>query len=219
MSDKDILQNKYNELRSICKYYIDAYIALYQLKTEKAEELNSIYKMLKTELIDSKKYHPQNIIKDILRIIPFNNRYTKSYLTLAKLISDDYQVTKVNNIPIASNYLFYKEYGIKLDKSHDFEENKLKNLNILSENTIYRSIMYNDLERFITFTETEDFDKNQKLISNLFPNYSPGYSLLELCSYYGAVDCFKLLISKFNSAITQICLEFSFFRRKQRDHE
>ncbi|EAX93805.1 hypothetical protein TVAG_054100 [Trichomonas vaginalis G3] len=55
MSDQDVHPSKYNKLRSICKYCIDSYIALYQLKTENEEELKSIYKMIKTELIDSNK--------------------------------------------------------------------------------------------------------------------------------------------------------------------
>ncbi|EAY00140.1 hypothetical protein TVAG_330690 [Trichomonas vaginalis G3] len=48
MSDLDVDPNEYNKLRSIYKYYIDSYIALHQLKTDKEEELNKIYKMIKT---------------------------------------------------------------------------------------------------------------------------------------------------------------------------
>ena len=105
MSDKAIPPNKYSELRSIYKHYIDSYIALYQLKTDK-EELKDIYKMIKTELIDSKKYPPNNIMEDILNIIPYNNRYTKSYLTLAKLIYDEYHVKEVNKVFYISSFLF-----------------------------------------------------------------------------------------------------------------
>ena len=122
MSDQINHPKKYSELRNIFKYYIDSYTTLYQLKTENTEELNSIYKMIKTELIDSNKYLPKIIIKDILNIIPYNNRYTKSYLLLAKLISDEYHIKEVNKITTISNFLFYKEYGIKLDKSDDFEK-------------------------------------------------------------------------------------------------
>ncbi|EAX99259.1 hypothetical protein TVAG_112750 [Trichomonas vaginalis G3] len=70
--------------------------------------------------------------------------------------------------------------------------------------------MYNDLERFISFTEREGFDKDQRLQSKLYPHIYETYSLLELCCYHGAVDCFKLLRTKFNSEITQTCLVFSF---------
>ncbi|EAX92759.1 hypothetical protein TVAG_373580 [Trichomonas vaginalis G3] len=173
--------SKYNELRSIYKYYIDLYIELFQLKTENEEELNSIYKKIKTELIDSKNHLPRNVIRDVLNIIPYNNRYVKSYLVLAELISKDYHITVVTKIPIISNYLFNKEYGIKLDKSQYFNDDTLENLDIHSENTIYRAIMYNDKERFIPFTERDGFDKDQKLKSKLYPYSDFGYSLLELC--------------------------------------
>ncbi|EAX94598.1 hypothetical protein TVAG_135050 [Trichomonas vaginalis G3] len=54
--------------------------------------------------------------------------------------------------------------------------------------------MYNDLERFISFTEREGFDKDQLILSSLYP-YNCDFSLLELCCYHGAVDCFKLLLT------------------------
>ncbi|EAX97027.1 hypothetical protein TVAG_315290 [Trichomonas vaginalis G3] len=210
MSDQDINPNKYSELRSTYKYYIDSYSALYQLKTDKEEELNDIYKMIKTELIDSKKYPPNNIMEDILNIIPYNNRYTKSYLTLAKLIYDEYHVKEVNKVFYISSFLFYNEYGIKLIKSENFVEINYENMDIHKEDTIYRAIMYNDKEKFISFTEIEGFNKNVRLTSRIFQKFQSSYSLLELCCYYGAVDCFKFLRTKFNSEITQKCLELSF---------
>ncbi|EAY10232.1 hypothetical protein TVAG_118840 [Trichomonas vaginalis G3] len=210
MSEQDIHPSKYNKLRSIYKYYIDSYLALYQLKTENEEELKSIYKMIKTELIDSKIYLAKIAIKDILDIIPYNNRYTKSYLFLAKLISDDYHVTEVRSVATISRILFYKEYGIKLDKSIDYDQFNSENRDIHTENTVYRAIMYNDKEKFIYFIESEGFDKDQKLESDLYPEYYGGLSLLELCCYHGAVDCFKLLRTKFKSEITDVCLVFSF---------
>ncbi|EAY01102.1 ankyrin repeat protein, putative [Trichomonas vaginalis G3] len=223
MSEQDVNSTKYSEVRSIFKYDIDIYNALYQLKTENEDDLNSIYKLIKTELIDSKKYPPVKVMKDILDIIKYNNRYTKSYLTLAKLISDDYHVTEVNNLEHISNLLFYKEYGIKLDKFRDFGEFNLKNLSIHTENTIYKAIMNNDIKAFIQFTEREGFNKDQRVLSHLYPlerkiypfYYITGFSLLELCCYHGAVDCFKLLRTKLQSEITQICLKFSFLGRNQ----
>ncbi|EAY07718.1 hypothetical protein TVAG_117990 [Trichomonas vaginalis G3] len=202
--------NRYSEFRSDYNYHIEIYNALYQLKTVSEEELNSIYKKIKNKLIDSKKYFPKCIIRDILQIIPYNNRYTKSYLKLAKLISDDYQVIEVNNIPTISNYLFYKEYGIKLDKSSDFGKMTQDDLDIHAKFPLFKSIMDNDLGVFISFTEREGFDENKKLVSNLYPDSGKGYSLLELCCYHGAVDCFKFLRTKYDSEITQTCLQLSF---------
>ena len=74
--------------------------------------------------------------------------------------------------------------------------------------------MYNDLERFIQSTENDGFDKDQTLKSDLYP-LDRRFSLLELCCYYGAVDCFKLLRSKFKSEISYTCLEFSFLGGNQ----
>ncbi|EAY06190.1 hypothetical protein TVAG_099010 [Trichomonas vaginalis G3] len=125
-----------SELRSIYKYYIDAYVALYQLKTEK-EELNTIYKMIKTELLKSMKYLPKNIIRDILDFIPYNNRYTKSYLSPVKCIFDDFHVTDVNNVEDISSFLFYKEYGIKLYKNDNLKEFESVNLDIQTEKAIF----------------------------------------------------------------------------------
>ncbi|EAX99994.1 hypothetical protein TVAG_028990 [Trichomonas vaginalis G3] len=215
MSGLDLHPSKYCKLRSIYKYYIDSYNALYQLKTKKEDELNKIYKMIKTELIDSKKHHPQIIIRDVLNIIPYNNRYTKSYLYLAKLISDEYHVKDVKNVELVSNFLFYKEYGIKLDKFGDFEKINSEYLDIHKEDTIYEAIMDNDIISFISFTERDGFDKDQKLESDLYPHSKKEYSLLELCCYHGAVDCFKFLRTKFDSKITKKCLEFSFLGRNQ----
>ncbi|EAY06402.1 hypothetical protein TVAG_403590 [Trichomonas vaginalis G3] len=210
MSDQDNHPNKFSELRNINKYYIDSYIALYQLKTTNEEELNRIYKMIKTVLIDSKKYPPKKLIGDILDIIPYNNRYAKSYLFLAKLLYDEYHVEEVNNHIFVSKFLFYKEYGIILDKYFDFGEFDFKNLDIHTEDTIYRAIMNDDKERFIAFTGIDGFDQDQKLISRVYPYSNKGYSLLELCCYHGAVDCFKLLRTDCDSEITETCLAFSF---------
>ncbi|EAX92101.1 hypothetical protein TVAG_226010, partial [Trichomonas vaginalis G3] len=206
MSNQDIRPDKYNELRSVNKNYIDSYAALYQLKTENEEDLSSIYKMIKTELIDSKKCRPAYLVKDILDIIPYNNRYTKSYLKLAKFIIDDFHVTTVLDIPTLSVYLFDEEYGIKLGKT---EETK-QLLKPFLENPIFRAIMNNNIEAFIAITEREGFDKDQELHSYLYPPNTRGYSLLELCCYHGAVDCFKFLRTKFNSRVTDTCLELSF---------
>ncbi|EAY03816.1 hypothetical protein TVAG_454550 [Trichomonas vaginalis G3] len=215
MSGKDIQSNKYSELRSTHKDYIDSYIALYRLKTEKEEELNSIYKMIRSALIDSKKHLPKNIIRDILNIIQYNNRYAKSYLYLAKRISDDYNVKQVSSIPPISNFLFYNEYGITLDKSENVENINKRDLDIYSEKTIYKAIMDNDKERFIQFIESGNHYKDQRLNNILYPETYKGYSLLELCCYHGSVDCFKLLRTNFKSEITQTCLEFSFLGRNQ----
>ncbi|EAY03359.1 hypothetical protein TVAG_398840 [Trichomonas vaginalis G3] len=66
------------------------------------------------------------------------------------------------------------------------------------------------LKRFIAFTEREEYNENQKFPNKLYPFNNKGYSLLEICCYHGAVDCFKFLRTNFDSEITQTCLKFSF---------
>ena len=185
--------NEYSKLRSDYKYYIDSCNAIYRLNTEKDGEINSIYNLIKTELIDSKKHYVQTIIRNVLNAIPYNNRYTKSYLKLAKLIYDNNEVKGVNNID-----------------TDGFKERELNYIDIHSENSIYKAIMNNDIENLICFIEREEFDQDQKLISTLYPYSQDGYSLLELCCYHGAVDCFKILRTDCDSEITQKCLELSF---------
>ncbi|EAY22768.1 ankyrin repeat protein, putative [Trichomonas vaginalis G3] len=80
----------------------------------------------------------------------------------------------------------------------------------MEENTIYSSIMRDDIKSFISFTEREGFDENIKLKREIFPFSWNGFTLLELCCYYGSDDCFKFLRTKFNSKITYTCLCFSF---------
>ncbi|EAY08430.1 hypothetical protein TVAG_354890 [Trichomonas vaginalis G3] len=196
MSEQDIHPNKFIELRSIYKYHIDSYNALYQLKTDKEEELKQIYKKIKTKLIDSKKYTPKRIMEDILNIIPYNNRYSKSYLFLAKFISDDYHVEEAYNAARISIFLFYKQYGIKLAKVDDFEKDNFKNLEIHTDDTIYKAIMYNDLKTFIIFTERHGFDKDQKLESSLYPYYyNTVYIHIHYLNY--AVTMEQLIVSSY----------------------
>ncbi|EAY02928.1 ankyrin repeat protein, putative [Trichomonas vaginalis G3] len=87
-------------------------------------------------------------------------------------------------------------------------------LNVHEENTIYWAIMYDDIKLFISFTERESFDANMALVSDYYPITGNVYSLLELCCYYGSVNCFKFLRTEFNLQINHTCLEFSFLGGK-----
>ncbi|EAY17315.1 TKL family protein kinase [Trichomonas vaginalis G3] len=70
--------------------------------------------------------------------------------------------------------------------------------------------MDDNKELLIELTERDDFDKNQKFYNDFYPYLNGEYSLLELCCYFGAMDCFKLLIAKFHPEITEKCLQLSF---------
>ncbi|EAY17848.1 hypothetical protein TVAG_010720 [Trichomonas vaginalis G3] len=113
----------------------------------------------------------------------------------------------------ALRYFFNKEYGLPIS----YRDQKLfggYSLDIHEKNTIYRSIMDDDKDSFIVFIESESFDRDQKLKHDLYPHSDEGLSYLELCCYHGAVNCFKLLRTKFDSEITPQCLQFSFLSGK-----
>ena len=98
--------------------------------------------------------------------------------------------------------------GKKFDENYTIKQDLLA---IHEEQSIHRAIIYDDIKSFISFTEMNGFNKNQ-MIKNTFnsPSTDDGYSLLELCCYHGAVNCFKFLRTKFDSKITFLCLQFSF---------
>ncbi|EAY13676.1 ankyrin repeat protein, putative [Trichomonas vaginalis G3] len=209
-----INQTHYNKLTEIFTGYNDVYNALYMLKTNDEEKLNAIYKKIKQNLIDSYQISPGDIIIDISELSIYNNRYMKSYLAIAKQIFDEYHLNHVNEINRVFNYLFYKEYSTVLNENegksfNDFEYSHYSS-DIHEQKTIRRSIMDDDKIALVIFTEGEEFDKNQKLKSNLYPYSYEGISLLELCCYHGSVNCFKILITKFQSEITPDCLRYSF---------
>ncbi|EAX93841.1 hypothetical protein TVAG_177490 [Trichomonas vaginalis G3] len=109
MSNHSAVPIQFNELMDILKDDIEISDALYQLKANSDEELNSIYKGIKTKLLQSKKCLPQSIIKSISIISTYNNRSMKSYLKLAKQIYDDYHPASIIGIQIIFDYLFFKE--------------------------------------------------------------------------------------------------------------
>ncbi|KAI5492167.1 spectrin binding [Trichomonas vaginalis G3] len=219
MSKGETNQTHYDKLMEIFAGYNDVYNTLYRLKTNDEEKLNAIYKKIKQNLIDSYQIQPDVIINDISKLSIYNNRYMKSYLAIAKQIVDEYHLNQVNKINKVFNYLFYKEYNIVLNEKakkrfNEFEHSHYSS-DIHDQNTIYRSIMDDDKISLIFFTEREEFDKNQKLKSKLYPYSYEGISLLELCCYHGSADCFKFLITKFQSEITPDCLRFSFLSGNQ----
>ncbi|EAX87737.1 ankyrin repeat protein, putative [Trichomonas vaginalis G3] len=71
--------------------------------------------------------------------------------------------------------------------------------------------MDNDIKSLTVLTITGDFDQKEqpKICRDLF--IDPPRSYLELCCYYGSVDCFKFLRSEYNSEISKMCLVYSFY--------
>lgn len=202
----------YEELTKKYKAYQDIISQFFRLKTTKEEELQAIYQNFKTNFLNPKIYTAINMYYLINNAFPYNNRYLRSYLRIMKMVYEDF---KINPEPYVSSVLFYffnEEYGLpvslfnqKLFKSY---QEKNYTIDIHQENTIYRAIMDDDKETLIMFTQRDDFDKDIKLYSDLYPN--DGYSLLEICCYHRSVNCFKYLITEYGSKITPKCLQLSF---------
>ncbi|EAY22712.1 hypothetical protein TVAG_476410 [Trichomonas vaginalis G3] len=204
----------YNELTERYKTYLETCSSFMRIKTTKIDEIQKIYQMIKTNLLDMKIFSPQRIYRLIFTAYKYNNEYLKSYFTILKLTYEEFQIKPNFFDNDVLEYFFYKEYNLPIDgyqqKIFEKYENENYSLDIHEKNTIYRSIMDDDKDSFVKFIEDESFDKDQILINELYPISDEGLSLLELCCYHGSADCFKLLITKFKSEITLKCLWFSF---------
>ncbi|EAX96060.1 hypothetical protein TVAG_265490 [Trichomonas vaginalis G3] len=190
------------------KPYIDSFNAIYKLRTDDEEEIKKIYLKIKNDLIETNVVELKYVYDSIGNIITLNNRYYKSYLRLIKFFYDDYQLKHMEYISCTISFLFYKQYGMKLNKNYNEFQIFIE---CLEENTIYRAIMYDDLNQLIAFTEKPDFDRKTKVFSFVYHIIGSGYNLLELCCYHGSPNCFKYLRTKLNFEITPFCLDLSFY--------
>ena len=134
-------------------------------------------------------------------LMTYRSRYWNSYKVIFKKIYEKYNLKQIKNIFTSSDDNHLKELYVLLIENFTLE--------IHEENTIYKAIMNYDKESFIALTEQANFDENQILKNIFYPSYTL-YTLLELCCFHGAVNCFKLLRTKFDSKITPICLKYSF---------
>ena len=224
------MQNShYEALIEINKEYIETFRAIYRLATLNEAKIDKIFKIIKNNLIETKIFSPNRICSTIYKVVKYNNRLLKSYLYLFYKIYIEFHLKDIS-VPMLFQYLIYNEYGIILDKKFKPKSKVIEavknSLKIHQENIIYRAILNDDKEHFISFLEREGFDENRKLGSFLYPNsldfykfldnksnkyeFTSDLSLIEICCYHGSVDCFKLLRTKFDMKITKRCLKFSF---------
>ncbi|EAX96085.1 ankyrin repeat protein, putative [Trichomonas vaginalis G3] len=206
--------NRYKELEGVGKDIIDVTTKLYSIKTFDEDAINNLYQDIKRKLIDTKIFSPVKILQAIEKAGTSRNKYFQTYLQLFKMVYVEYHPEQMKDASAAFIYYLYKEYGMlafdsTFEQLRNIDSQKL-GLEVHENNTIYKAIVNDDIVSFINFTETDGFDENQRLLSVLYPVSNSGYSLLELCSYHGSVNCFKLLRTKFKSEITNKCLHFSF---------
>ncbi|EAY08673.1 hypothetical protein TVAG_079310 [Trichomonas vaginalis G3] len=198
---------RYDELMTSFNEYNDIVNTLYRLNTFDESKINEIFEKIK--VINKSILSVEEIISIISTASLYRNRYMKSYFSIFKKVYDEYHPTQIRPEKIIYGLL---SFFWNNDRKQIFEKYEEQNYSIKNheKGTIYRAIMEDDMNSFIQFTEREDFDEDQLLKSDFYPYFYKGYSLIELCCYHGSVNCFKLLISKFQSKITQKCLEFSF---------
>ena len=209
----------YNELMELTKDYIDTFDTIFRLTTLNEDEIDKLYNDIKSKLIETKKVPLSDIFKAIQMAALYNNRYLNSYWLLFKKFFNEYH--PLNGIEFVNQgfaALYIKEYNTEYDESFDnlFSKTTLINgsLSLHEKNSIYWAIMFDNKDLFIQLIEENDFDINQIYSSAFYPIHDRGFSLIELCCYYGAVNCFKLLRTKFKSQITDFCLDCSFLSGK-----
>ncbi|EAX86879.1 hypothetical protein TVAG_135690 [Trichomonas vaginalis G3] len=67
-----------------------------------------------------------------------------------------------------------------------------------------------DVKLLAPLTEKNGFSRYNSINFNELPCVESQLSLLEACCYYGSVNCFKFLRTKFSAEITELCLQLSF---------
>ncbi|EAY05419.1 hypothetical protein TVAG_197200 [Trichomonas vaginalis G3] len=182
------MSEEYNELMNKYKDYIDLTDAIYRLKTLDEDKINEIYKNIKSQFIEKGIMTALQTFKMIDTAMKYNNRYFKSYFLLLQMLS--------------------KEYHLNKDKLLNWYQGKYKKINIESKNSLLGAIMNDDITKFVILAEKDDFDIDQEVICSIYPLCC--MTLLELCSYYGSVNCFKFLLTNFKSKILKHCTPCAF---------
>lgn len=197
----------YNKFYSQFKDYIETIDSLYRLSASKESEITEIYTNIRSILIEKYKTTPQTILSCISKIVTYRNKHLKAYLALFKMIYDDFHPETLNFIDHKLFYYFWKEYNIVLA---DFSEFKVP-CNIYNENTIFYAIMNDNADLLYKKIDANNYSDLYYYNSNIFPAH--GNTILELCCYYGAINCFKMIKSEFNEKLFHLsanCTSYSF---------
>ncbi|EAY07153.1 ankyrin repeat protein, putative [Trichomonas vaginalis G3] len=205
----------YSELLLTCTDYPEIFNKLYRFNPCNEAEIAKLFEDIKNKIIETKVYSPSQILTIIMDASLYNSSYLLSYWTLFKKLVDEYQPNQIKFTSDVFYYIYYKEYGVILDESKQkhfpiYERLKVS-LNFHQENPIYRAIVNDDKELFVSLAEIPGFNHNKRLKSDFyFYNCKRGLSLLELCCYHGSVKCFKFLKEEHDCTITPECPQLSF---------
>ncbi|EAY02106.1 hypothetical protein TVAG_372510 [Trichomonas vaginalis G3] len=109
-------------------------------------------------------------------------------------------------------YFLNTVYNVEIPSKFIQESISFKDSNYILDvhepSTVFRAIMDDNFEEFVKCSEKEDFQDNDIITNLMYPEEE--MSLIELCTYYGSSNCFKLLRSKFQTKLTDSCLKYSF---------
>ncbi|EAX97817.1 hypothetical protein TVAG_411790 [Trichomonas vaginalis G3] len=164
--------------------YISTYDKLYCMENLNEAQIADLFTEMKNVLIEKYHVYHMHLRKEIITLTRFRTKYFKSYVDLLNKFNENYNPRKKD------------EERYKCIKSF---------LEHIQEKPILTHIMNDDIEKFISITNTSDFDKDQKINDEMHE-----FTLLEACCFHGAVQCFKYCISEFKSEITDQCINYSF---------
>ncbi|EAY13419.1 hypothetical protein TVAG_424510 [Trichomonas vaginalis G3] len=187
----------FNELMEIGKDYNDLSNAIFKLRTMDCDVTKQIYIKCREIIFKTKNHFSSRILMMLNTAARYNNRYIKAYCDIFRKIYIEFQPNLNKSFSDLFDCITYEEYYKK--DPFDF----------LQENEIIKAIMEDDKEKLKTIIDGDNFDKNQTIKSRFFPNPEDGLSLIELCCYYGSIECFMLLRKELATPITPLCLQFS----------
>ncbi|EAX89571.1 ankyrin repeat protein, putative [Trichomonas vaginalis G3] len=211
MSESQSLTRHYDVLLHMCNDYIDTFNSLYSIKSNTEEKINQIYEKIKNNLLENKLFSPEDIYDQIQIVCIYRIGYLRAYWEIFKKIYNEYGINHDFDIDMKFAFLLYKEYNFIWDTQmlNEFHkmENKKFSVDIFPENSTDYAIMEDSVEKLIQLTENrQDF----KYLKSIYYPERDEYSIPEICCFQGAVNCFKLFLSKSKFKVTQNCINFAF---------
>ncbi|EAX90500.1 hypothetical protein TVAG_311280 [Trichomonas vaginalis G3] len=189
----------YDVLMDSLKEYNDILCRLYRLKTSRKGDIDAFFKEIDKQISKYLEYSSKyDFLVTITNAAKGNNGYIKSYLTLMGKILQKYHPNDLYETSFGQ-YILEKYFGIKSTESN---QSKIGDL--------LKSLIYDDVKLLVSYTELSEFSHIDSINFTDFPCVKSHLTLLETCCYYGSVNCFKFLRTKFSAEITELCLQLSF---------
>lgn len=193
--NKSSRQDKIDEFKREHSCYIDVIEQIFSLQTSETKELENILIAIRSVLIE--KYHetPDTVAYIIIKAINTSRKHYDQYLEILKHLFKEYH-SFFDNMFHHKNVYLREELALM-----EFFENK-QNFQVEIQETI---ISNDNIDSLKEFTIAHQLPKiNCFNVMNIDVNY------LDLCAYYGSVNCFMFLKDNFEFGITNKTLQLSF---------